>query len=52
MSCAVWSSPPDRMLQFPALTLLRFFHNHGFLGLHTQHPWRTVLGGARRTSTS
>jgi uncharacterized protein len=47
MSCAVWSSPPERMLQFPALTLLRFFHNHGFLGLHTQHPWRSVLGGAR-----
>jgi predicted NAD/FAD-binding protein len=47
MSCAVWSSPPDRMLQFPALTLLRFFHNHGFLGLHTQHPWRSVLGGSR-----
>jgi predicted NAD/FAD-binding protein len=47
MSCAVWSSPPDRMLQFPAITLLRFFHNHGFLGLHTQHPWRTVQGGAR-----
>jgi predicted NAD/FAD-binding protein len=47
MSCAVWSTPPDRMLQFPATTLLRFFYNHGFLGLHTQHPWRTVLGGAR-----
>jgi predicted NAD/FAD-binding protein len=29
------------------MTLLRFFHNHGFLGLHTQHPWRTVTGGAR-----
>src|ERR1700680_738930 len=47
MSCAVWSTPPDRMLQFPAMTLLRFFHNHGFLGLHTQHPWLTVRGGAR-----
>jgi predicted NAD/FAD-binding protein len=47
MSCAVWSSPPDRMLQFPAMTLLRFFHNHGFLGLHTQHPWLTVTGGAK-----
>ena len=47
MSCAVWSTPPDRMLQFPATTLLRFFYNHGFLGLHTQHPWRTVVGGAR-----
>ncbi|MDG2123863.1 MAG: FAD-dependent oxidoreductase, partial [Verrucomicrobiales bacterium] len=47
MSAAVWSTPPDRMLQFPAKTLLRFWHNHGFLGLHTQHPWRTVDGGAR-----
>jgi predicted NAD/FAD-binding protein len=46
MSSAVWSTPPDRMLDFPAMTLLRFFHNHGFLGLHTQHPWRTVAGGA------
>lgn len=47
MSSAVWSTPPDRMREFPALTLLRFFHNHGFLGLHTQHPWWTVTGGAR-----
>lgn len=46
MSSAVWSTPPGRMLEFPATTLLRFFHNHGFLGLHTQHPWRTVRKGA------
>ncbi len=47
MSSAVWSTPPELMLAFPATTLLRFFHNHGFLGLHTQHPWWTVEGGAR-----
>ncbi len=47
MSSAVWSTPPDKMLLFPARTLLRFFHNHGFLGLHTQHQWWTVAGGAR-----
>ena len=47
MSSAVWSTPPDRMLTFPATTLLRFFHNHGFLGLHTQHQWWTVDGGAQ-----
>jgi len=47
MSSAVWSAPPEMMLGFPAATLLRFFHNHGFLGLHTQHPWLTVNGGAR-----
>lgn len=48
MSSAVWSTPPDKMLQFPAATLLRFFHNHGFLGLHTQHPWWTIDGGSCR----
>lgn len=47
MSSAVWSTPPERMLQFPAMALLRFWHNHGFLGLNTQHPWRTVDGGSR-----
>ena len=47
MSSAVWSTPPELILEFPAVTLLRFFHNHGFLGLHTQHPWLTVTGGAK-----
>jgi predicted NAD/FAD-binding protein len=47
MSAAVWSTPPEQMLDFPAATLLRFFHNHGFLGLHTQHPWLTVVNGAK-----
>jgi uncharacterized protein len=47
MSSAVWSTPPALMLSFPAVALLRFFHNHGFLGLNTQHPWRTVAGGSR-----
>ena len=47
MSSAVWSTPPELMLEFPAMTLLRFWHNHGFLGLHTQHPWFTVVNGAK-----
>lgn len=48
MAAAVWSSPPERIRSFPAHTLMRFWHNHGFLGLDTQHPWRTVEGGSRR----
>ncbi len=47
MSSAVWSTPPELMLEFPAGTLLRFFYNHGFLGLNTQHPWFTVEGGSK-----
>jgi predicted NAD/FAD-binding protein len=48
MSSAVWSTPPDLMLKFPARALLRFFHNHGFLGLDTQHQWWTVHGGSQQ----
>jgi predicted NAD/FAD-binding protein len=48
MAAAVWSSPPERIDQFPARTLMRFWHNHGFLGLDTHHPWRTVSGGSRQ----
>ncbi len=47
MSGAVWSTPPLKMLEFPALTLIRFFYNHGFLGLNTQHQWWTVTGGSK-----
>jgi uncharacterized protein len=47
MSSAVWSTPEDLMLDFPAVTLLQFFENHGFLGMNTQHQWYTVKGGSR-----
>ena len=47
MSSAVWSTEEREMLEFPAVSLVRFFHNHGFLGLNTQHQWKTVVNGAR-----
>ena len=47
MCSAVWSAPPEKMRRFPAATLLRFLHNHGLLGLDTQHQWWTVEGGAQ-----
>ena len=47
MSSAVWSTDSRDILHFPAETLIRFFHNHGFLGVSTHHPWFTVDGGAR-----
>ncbi|MDP6904163.1 MAG: FAD-dependent oxidoreductase [Verrucomicrobiota bacterium] len=47
MSSAIWSTPPKLMLKFPATTLLRFFDNHGFLGMNTQHQWLTPEGGSR-----
>ena len=47
MSSAVWSTPMDKMLDFPAVALIRFFKNHGFLGLNTQHQWYTLQNGSQ-----
>jgi predicted NAD/FAD-binding protein len=47
MSSAVWSTPMEQMLDFPAVTLIRFFQNHGFLGLDTQHQWYTLHNGSQ-----
>ena len=34
-------------LSFPATTLVRFFHNHGFLQLFERPTWRTLSGRSR-----
>jgi predicted NAD/FAD-binding protein len=47
MSSAVWSTPMEKMLDFPVVTLIRFFKNHGFLGLNTQHQWYTLESGSQ-----
>jgi uncharacterized protein len=46
MSSALWSTPTDITLKFPATALVRFFKNHGFLGLNTQFQWLTVKNGS------
>jgi len=47
MSSAVWSTPMEQMLDFPIVTLIKFFQNHGFLGLDTQHQWYTLHNGSQ-----
>ena len=47
MGGAIWSTPIERMLQFPARTFLRFFENHGLLSIKDQPQWYTVKGGSR-----
>lgn len=47
MSSAVWSTPMKDVLDFPAVSLIRFFKNHGFLGLDTQHQWYTLHNGSQ-----
>jgi predicted NAD/FAD-binding protein len=47
MGAAIWSTPVDRMLDFPAENFVAFFSNHRLL--HDERPvWRTVRGGSAR----
>lgn len=48
MGGAIWSTPTERMLEFPAANFISFFANHDlFTGLAAAMQWRTVDGGAR-----
>ncbi len=46
MTAAVWSTPHEVMLDYPAKPLVRFLFNHGLTGVNTQHQWKTVDGGS------
>ena len=47
MGSAIWSTPCNEMLFFPAQNFMRFFQNHGLLGIQNRPQWRTVCGGSR-----
>lgn len=46
MASAIWSAPLASIRSFPALTLVRFFDNHGLLSLTGQPVWKVVVGGS------
>jgi predicted NAD/FAD-binding protein len=46
LSGAIWSTPTERIMDFPAYAMVRFFKNHALLGVTGQHQWYTVSGGS------
>lgn len=46
MGSAIWSTPSDRMFEFPAKPFLRFLNNHGLLSLNERPQWQSVQGGS------
>jgi predicted NAD/FAD-binding protein len=46
LTSALWSTAPERTLDFPAAYAIRFLDNHGMLGFGRLR-WRTVRGGSR-----
>ena len=47
MAAAIWSTPLDRIGDYPAASLIRFFLNHGMMSVSGRGLWRTVTGGSR-----
>ncbi|MBY5986829.1 NAD(P)/FAD-dependent oxidoreductase [Roseovarius atlanticus] len=43
---AIWSTPTEKVMDFPAHALIRFMENHALLGYEGQHQWYTVQGGS------
>ncbi len=48
LSGAIWSTPIEKIGDFPAYAMLQFFENHALLHHTGQHQWYTVTGGSRQ----
>ncbi len=46
LSGAIWSTPTEDILDFPAKAMIEFFKNHALMGVTGQHQWYTVQGGS------
>lgn len=47
MTASIWSTPPSLAFSsFPAITLLRFMHNHHLLQILNRPQWLTIKGGS------
>lgn len=47
LSGAIWSTPTEKIMDFPARAMMTFFKNHALLGITGQHQWYTVKGGSQ-----
>ena len=48
MASAIWSTPLDKIHDYPASSFVRFFKNHGLLTVSDQPQWLTVSKGSRQ----
>jgi predicted NAD/FAD-binding protein len=46
LSGAIWSTPIEKIMDFPAHAMVQFFENHALLHHSGQHQWYTVQGGS------
>jgi predicted NAD/FAD-binding protein len=43
---AIWSTPTEKIMDFPAHAMMQFMENHALLHHTGQHQWYTVEGGS------
>ena len=46
MAGAIWSTPVNKILEYPAVSLINFFANHGLLGVGGHHQWFSIENGS------
>lgn len=46
LSGAIWSTPVEQIMDFPAQAMIEFLKNHALLSHTGQHQWYTVDGGS------
>jgi len=46
MAAAIWSTPAEDIMDFPAISFIQFFKNHRLID-KDRPQWRTVKGGSR-----
>jgi predicted NAD/FAD-binding protein len=47
MAACIWSTPSQKIDDFPLITFVNFCRNHGLISVNDRPQWRTVRGGAR-----
>jgi uncharacterized protein len=47
MAACIWSTPTQKIDDFPLATFISFCRNHGLISVNNRPQWRTVKGGTR-----
>jgi len=47
MAACIWSTPTQKIDEFPLATFINFCRNHGLISVNNRPQWRTVKNGTR-----
>ncbi len=48
MASAIWSTDIHEIANYPVISFIQFFYNHGLLTVHNQPQWYTISGGSKQ----